>query len=896
MQVSAPTPYSLSYDFTAFQTSNPSTPLPADKIEIEYNNVSTTTGEIIRNLGYIQRTDGELANSSVGNDQLKSEVIVGVNTAADWVTLHIYHVNDTVYHSNIIYRCLTSHTSGVFATDLSANKWAVLLDFDQYISQAENAATRAEDAAGIAPLSKYNATVPPTVDDDSGDGYGVGSRWVDITHKKSWICISASLGAAVWQAVSGHVINVKDFGAKGDNSTDDRANIQAAEDFASALGVPSTLYFSDGKYAIGNSINKKANVHWRGKGYIRRKDNASPTGSSFGLIVANNVDNWSIEGLGFENVPRSLELSALLVHTVTLGNWNTCMDVFSCDNWYVRDCYLTKFSGGILFRECEKFSITDNHLDAQTGKTVAEIEGGTYANFSAYSGTGGIYCLYNATGLSLPSKNFIIANNYVEIPGLDVAIAPLLQTYDKQPSIVSNNRIRGCNAGIMCYRGSFTDPGSAPTYQTAVLIQGNHIYATNEQGIYIRGVVGCQVLGNYLERCGYGGANGDSSAGSIMLRVNSFTAGTPPFATAVAGTVTNDYQIIVQGNRIANHGREDIVNDAAVQIELDNVMFLGNAITRANELYTTARGVAINLFNGKQLKNLIVDNNHISGKWTAGINGADVNKTASLTNDYVRITNNTVLGTYTSGIIIDWRSFNANVSGNIVKGSMTNGISVRNAPFSIISNNIIHGATNGITLQAGTQLSSAAEKMSAAVIGHTIRRGSSVQVTGNRIWGATTSFNVTETNGDDASFYGRCSMFEGNFVDGVQFIQEFAGGTPASTFTTKTHVKHTFTPNTSAAGAATPGKVCITSGQYGSTTTTTGDTTSGSPIITNVALLDGYGPGMFISTTGFTGTVQILSINTTSSTITVNQNAGSSNSTVTLTAVTPTFATYAVLT
>jgi hypothetical protein len=40
-----------------------------------------------------------------------------------WVTSHAYIVGDYVLQSNTIYYCLTAHTSGVFATDLAADKW-----------------------------------------------------------------------------------------------------------------------------------------------------------------------------------------------------------------------------------------------------------------------------------------------------------------------------------------------------------------------------------------------------------------------------------------------------------------------------------------------------------------------------------------------------------------------------------------------------------------------------------------------------------------------------------------------------------------------------------------------------------------------------------------------------
>jgi hypothetical protein len=47
-------------------------------------------------------------------------------------------------------------------------------------------------------LNKYDATTAPTVNDDTGDGYTVGSIWIDTTGDAAYICADASSGAAVW--------------------------------------------------------------------------------------------------------------------------------------------------------------------------------------------------------------------------------------------------------------------------------------------------------------------------------------------------------------------------------------------------------------------------------------------------------------------------------------------------------------------------------------------------------------------------------------------------------------------------------------------------------------------------------------------------------------------------
>lgn len=57
------------------------------------------------------------------------------------------------------------------------------------------------DVANI--LDKLDATSAPTANDDSGDGYAVGSVWVDVTADKAYICVDAALTAAVWKEAGG---------------------------------------------------------------------------------------------------------------------------------------------------------------------------------------------------------------------------------------------------------------------------------------------------------------------------------------------------------------------------------------------------------------------------------------------------------------------------------------------------------------------------------------------------------------------------------------------------------------------------------------------------------------------------------------------------------------------
>ena len=52
-------------------------------------------------------------------------------------------------------------------------------------------------------VHKLDATTAPAVDDDSADGYAVGSFWFDVTGDEAYVCLDATAGAAVWNSLGG---------------------------------------------------------------------------------------------------------------------------------------------------------------------------------------------------------------------------------------------------------------------------------------------------------------------------------------------------------------------------------------------------------------------------------------------------------------------------------------------------------------------------------------------------------------------------------------------------------------------------------------------------------------------------------------------------------------------
>lgn len=125
-----PTAYNRAYNFSNYQAQHPADPLPAGSLDEELSRVKVTLDQIRANLAIIQRDDTAIANRSVGFDQLKTEVQIGINPPAPWAATHAYVARDTVFTNSSFYICLESHVSGNFAADLAAGKWSLIASFE----------------------------------------------------------------------------------------------------------------------------------------------------------------------------------------------------------------------------------------------------------------------------------------------------------------------------------------------------------------------------------------------------------------------------------------------------------------------------------------------------------------------------------------------------------------------------------------------------------------------------------------------------------------------------------------------------------------------------------------------------------------------------------------------
>lgn len=143
-----PVKYSPSFSFSSFQASNSSSPLPGPQVDIQFADLKLTTDQIIDALKQVRRSDGKLANKTVGPDQLSDALVLGFTLRGNWVQEDRYYAGDGVVYGTSFYKALSTHvaTAGN-RPDLSPVTWQFLLSFST-IAVADNSLTPAKLVSG----------------------------------------------------------------------------------------------------------------------------------------------------------------------------------------------------------------------------------------------------------------------------------------------------------------------------------------------------------------------------------------------------------------------------------------------------------------------------------------------------------------------------------------------------------------------------------------------------------------------------------------------------------------------------------------------------------------------------------------------------------------------------
>ena len=163
------------------------------------------------------------------------------------------------------------------------------------------------------------------------------------------------------------VVSVKDFGAKGDNSTDDTAAIQAA------ITAAKHVVFPEGTYLINNKLDvTQADTYIEGLGTVEIKQTTYPQHVFF--VTA---DNCTIKNLKLTGVPTKTQLSTTLADRYfgdTLSSKSSAIYLKTADNLDVLDCNIVKFFTGIKLRGGQSHSYKTGLTGDRMTTTTFELD------------------------------------------------------------------------------------------------------------------------------------------------------------------------------------------------------------------------------------------------------------------------------------------------------------------------------------------------------------------------------------------------------------------------------------------------------------------------------------------------------------------------------------------
>lgn len=253
-----PLPYERDYDFESFQSTHPSTPLPADKMDLEFDQVAETFNQVLDRIADLQDDDLALKRKSVGYDQLKDELNgFGFNPPTTWATATVYAARDTVFHSSAFYRCLIAHTSGTFATDLSAGKWELVADFTSATTAAQAAQTAAEAAQAAAETAETNAEAARDSAITSAANASTSADSAALSESNALASQTAASSSANAAAVSASDASASETAAAG-SASDASSAADRAE--AAAVSVENPVSYAPQTLTAGEQAQARENI------------------------------------------------------------------------------------------------------------------------------------------------------------------------------------------------------------------------------------------------------------------------------------------------------------------------------------------------------------------------------------------------------------------------------------------------------------------------------------------------------------------------------------------------------------------------------------------------------------------------------------------------------------
>ena len=213
---------------------------------IRFNTTVSDAGGVEITDTVAQRSNKVLAYDNAGDLSVANELGEWKN---NWATNTIFSTRDLVLDAatNNVYICLVAHTSGTLSSDVSANKWALVINAAAVAASATTATTKASEAAASATTASNQASTSTTkANEAAASAATANTKAATATTKAAQAATSATAGASSATAASSSASAGATSATNAANSATASANSATTSANAAAAALASKLSLSGG--------------------------------------------------------------------------------------------------------------------------------------------------------------------------------------------------------------------------------------------------------------------------------------------------------------------------------------------------------------------------------------------------------------------------------------------------------------------------------------------------------------------------------------------------------------------------------------------------------------------------------------------------------------------------
>ena len=330
-----------------------------------------------------------------------------------------------------------------------------------------------------------------------------------------------SLTKVIYSMINGALVNVFDYGATGNGTTDDTAAIQAANSAAAAKPYGGTVFFPNGLYVTTANISIPAGVNWQGESpgwyyggpvvydgvliYKQHTQDAVTLTSSGQTNIGQIIDSIGILGRGLADVGGSGfvlgKVAGVVLHRCNVFHvYNHSFEIGdgTADSFTntLEDCYSNNpetgmnflinsvlFRGYKLISDGGTFGISFNANSANWSIGECHFEGWSDAGITAAVGGGKTY-----------GKTIIAGTNILGLSGIYVSGSASNNTFSGINISFTNVRTPG-SIGVQCVGTTATTTLCYSNISSAAVGVSDQSTASN---------AGTILNGNIFNNCGVG--------------------------------------------------------------------------------------------------------------------------------------------------------------------------------------------------------------------------------------------------------------------------------------------------------------------------------------------------------------------------------------------------------